>query len=80
MIIDVHAHALTREFLGELARENAFGIESRDDGFGFGGYGPLGNKFVEGEGIELRRNVRQASLFHARIIEARPRQSRATGR
>ena len=46
----------------------------------FGGYGPLGNKFVEGEGIELRRNVRQASLFHARIIEARPRQSRATGR
>jgi aminocarboxymuconate-semialdehyde decarboxylase len=41
MIIDVHAHALTREFLGELARENAFGIEVKGDGFGFGGYGPL---------------------------------------
>jgi aminocarboxymuconate-semialdehyde decarboxylase len=41
MIIDVHAHALTREFLGELAREKAFGIEARDDGFGFGGYGSL---------------------------------------
>jgi aminocarboxymuconate-semialdehyde decarboxylase len=41
MIIDVHAHALTREFLSELARENAFGIEAKGDGFGFGGYGPL---------------------------------------
>jgi aminocarboxymuconate-semialdehyde decarboxylase len=41
MIIDVHAHALTRDFLSELARENAFGIEARDQGFGFGGYGPL---------------------------------------
>ncbi len=41
MIIDVHAHALTRDFLSELAREKAFGIEARDSGFGFGGYGPL---------------------------------------
>jgi aminocarboxymuconate-semialdehyde decarboxylase len=41
MIIDVHAHALTRDFLSELAHEKAFGIEARDSGFGFGGYGPL---------------------------------------
>ncbi len=41
MIIDVHAHALTRDFLSELAREKAFGIETQGDGFGFGGYGPL---------------------------------------
>ena len=41
MIIDVHAHALTRDFLAELAREKAFGIETKGNGFGFGGYGPL---------------------------------------
>ncbi|MDB5612155.1 MAG: amidohydrolase [Bradyrhizobium sp.] len=41
MIIDVHAHALTREFLSELARDNTLGIETKGDGFGFGGYGPL---------------------------------------
>ena len=41
MTIDVHAHALTRAFLAELAREKAFGIEAKGDGFGFGGYGPL---------------------------------------
>lgn len=50
MIIDVHAHALTREFLGELARENAFGIEAKGDGFGFGGYGPLDPLLFDVEG------------------------------
>ncbi len=50
MIIDVHAHALTRAFLGELARENAFGIEARGDGFGFGGYGPLDPLLFDVEG------------------------------
>jgi aminocarboxymuconate-semialdehyde decarboxylase len=50
MIIDVHAHALTRAFLGELARENAFGIEVKGDGFGFGGYGPLDPLLFDVEG------------------------------
>jgi aminocarboxymuconate-semialdehyde decarboxylase len=50
MIIDVHAHALTRDFLAELARENAFGIEAKGDGFGFGGYGPLDPLLFDVEG------------------------------
>ncbi|MCL8383264.1 amidohydrolase family protein [Xanthobacter aminoxidans] len=41
MIVDVHAHALSRDFLGELAREGAFGIETCPEGFRFAGYGPL---------------------------------------
>ncbi len=41
MIIDVHAHALHRPFLAELARQGAFGVESRGAGFGFAGYGEL---------------------------------------
>jgi len=50
MIIDVHAHALTRDFLSELARERAFGIETKGDGFGFGGYGPLDPLLYDVEG------------------------------
>ncbi|MFG1361271.1 amidohydrolase family protein [Xanthobacter pseudotagetidis] len=41
MIVDVHAHSLSRDFLGELAREGAFGIETCPEGFRFAGYGPL---------------------------------------
>ncbi|MEP9350077.1 amidohydrolase family protein [Xanthobacter sp. KR7-225] len=41
MIVDVHAHCLSRDFLRELARERAFGIETCPEGFGFAGYGPL---------------------------------------
>ena len=41
MIVDVHAHALSRDFLSELAREGAFGIETCPEGFRFAGYGPL---------------------------------------
>ncbi|MBP2151170.1 amidohydrolase family protein [Xanthobacter flavus] len=41
MIVDVHAHTLSRDFLGELAREGAFGIETCPEGFRFAGYGPL---------------------------------------
>ena len=51
MIIDVHAHALTRDFLSELAREKAFGIETKGDGFGFGGYGPLDPLLFDVEGV-----------------------------
>lgn len=50
MMIDVHAHALTREFLSELASERAFGIEARGDGFGFGGYGLLDPLLFDVEG------------------------------
>jgi aminocarboxymuconate-semialdehyde decarboxylase len=55
MIIDVHAHALTRAFLADLARERAFGIETKGDGFGFGGYGPLDPLLYDVEGAA--RNV-----------------------
>lgn len=41
MIVDVHAHALSRDFLTELEREGAFGIETCPEGFRFAGYGPL---------------------------------------
>jgi aminocarboxymuconate-semialdehyde decarboxylase len=41
VIVDVHAHALSRDFLSELAREGAFGIETCPEGFRFAGYGPL---------------------------------------
>lgn len=41
MIVDVHAHSLSRDFLNELAREGAFGIEPCAEGFRFAGYGPL---------------------------------------
>ncbi|WP_454625107.1 amidohydrolase family protein [Bradyrhizobium cenepequi] len=50
MTIDVHAHALTRAFLSELAREKAFGIEARGHGFGFGGYGSLDPLLYDVEG------------------------------
>jgi len=36
-MIDVHAHSLDRDFLEELAAENAFGIQRMANGFGFGG-------------------------------------------
>ncbi|MEP9355512.1 amidohydrolase family protein [Xanthobacter sp. KR7-65] len=41
MIVDVHAHALSRDFLSELVREGAFGMETCPEGFRFAGYGPL---------------------------------------
>ena len=62
MIIDVHAHALTRAFLGELARENAFGIEARGDGFGFGGYGPLDPLLFDVEGAAQSLTARDITL------------------
>ena len=40
-MIDVHAHALHRDFLDELAAAGTFGIEARGTGFGFAGYGDL---------------------------------------
>jgi len=62
MIIDVHAHALTRAFLGELAREKAFGIEARGDGFGFGGYGPLDPLLFDVEGAAQSVAARDITL------------------
>jgi aminocarboxymuconate-semialdehyde decarboxylase len=62
MIIDVHAHALTRAFLGELARENAFGIEAKGDGFGFGGYGPLDPLLFDPEGAAQSLVARDIAL------------------
>jgi aminocarboxymuconate-semialdehyde decarboxylase len=62
MIIDVHAHALTREFLGELARESAFGIEARGDGFGFGGYGLLDPLLFDAEGTAESLVARDITL------------------
>jgi aminocarboxymuconate-semialdehyde decarboxylase len=62
MIIDVHAHALTREFLAELARENAFGIEAKGDGFGFGGYGPLDPMLSDVEGAVRSLTARDITL------------------
>lgn len=62
MIIDVHAHALTREFLGELAREKAFGIEARGDGFGFGGYGSLDPLLFDVEGAAASLVERDITL------------------
>jgi aminocarboxymuconate-semialdehyde decarboxylase len=62
MIIDVHAHALTREFLSELARENAFGIETKGDGFGFGGYGPLDPLLFDVEGAVQSLAARDITL------------------
>lgn len=42
MIVDVHAHVLTEDFLRELTAERLFGIEPGPDGsFVFPGYGPL---------------------------------------
>ena len=40
-MIDVHAHALHRDFLAALARQGSLGIEARGTGFGFAGYGEL---------------------------------------
>jgi aminocarboxymuconate-semialdehyde decarboxylase len=41
-MIDVHAHALHRDFLAGLARDGARGLEARaGGGFGFAGYGEL---------------------------------------
>lgn len=48
--IDVHAHALSRDFLTELAREGAFGIETCPEGFRFSGYGPLDPLLFDLEG------------------------------
>jgi aminocarboxymuconate-semialdehyde decarboxylase len=62
MIIDVHAHALTREFLTELAREKAFGIETKGDGFGFGGYGPLDPLLYDVEGAAQSLVTRDITL------------------
>jgi aminocarboxymuconate-semialdehyde decarboxylase len=62
MIIDVHAHALTRDFLAELARENAFGIEAKGDGFGFGGYGPLDALLFDVEGAVTSLTARDITL------------------
>jgi aminocarboxymuconate-semialdehyde decarboxylase len=62
VIIDVHAHALTREFLGELARDNAFGIEAKGDGFGFGGYGPLDPLLYDVEGAAQSLVARDITL------------------
>jgi aminocarboxymuconate-semialdehyde decarboxylase len=62
MIIDVHAHALMRTFLSELARENAFGIETRGDGFGFGGYGPLDPLLFDVEGAAQSLAARDITL------------------
>ena len=42
MIVDVHAHILTEEFLSRLADEHVFGIEHGEGGtYVFPGYGPL---------------------------------------
>jgi aminocarboxymuconate-semialdehyde decarboxylase len=62
MIIDVHAHALTREFLIELAREKVFGIETKGDGFGFGGYGPLDPLLYDVEGAAKSLVARDITL------------------
>jgi aminocarboxymuconate-semialdehyde decarboxylase len=62
MIVDVHAHALTREFLAELARENAFGIEVKGDGFGFGGYGSLDPMLSDVEGAVRSLTARDITL------------------
>jgi aminocarboxymuconate-semialdehyde decarboxylase len=62
MIIDVHAHAVMRTFLSELARENAFGIETRGDGFGFGGYGPLDPLLFDVEGAAQSLAARDITL------------------
>jgi aminocarboxymuconate-semialdehyde decarboxylase len=62
MMIDVHAHALTRAFLSELARERAFGIEAKGDGFGFGGYGPLDPLLFDVEGAVKSVTARDTTL------------------
>lgn len=62
MIIDVHAHALTRDFLNELASEGSFGIESRGNGFGFGGYGLLDPLLYDFEGAARSVAVRNITL------------------
>jgi len=40
-VIDVHAHALHRDFLGDPHVQTVLGIEARGAGFGFQGYGDL---------------------------------------
>lgn len=40
-IIDIHCHATTRAFLGELARDHVFGLESDGDRFIAGKAGPV---------------------------------------
>ena len=40
-MIDVHAHAMHRDFLADPAVQARFGIEARGAGFGFAGYGDL---------------------------------------
>lgn len=69
-MIDVHAHALTRAFLSELARERAFGIEAKGDGFGFGGYGPLDPLLFDVEGAVMSVTARDITL---RLVSPPPR-------
>ncbi|MGH7079032.1 MAG: amidohydrolase family protein [Acetobacteraceae bacterium] len=49
-MIDVHAHAFHRPFLENLARRGMLGVEARDDGFGFAGYGTLDPLLFDLEG------------------------------
>ena len=69
-LIDVHAHALSQGFLTELAREGAFGIEAREAGFGFAGYGPLDPLLSDVEGRLADLTARDVSL---QLISPPPR-------
>jgi aminocarboxymuconate-semialdehyde decarboxylase len=49
-MIDVHAHALHRDFLNDSHVQATLGIETRGDGFGFAGYGDLDPLLFDIEG------------------------------
>ena len=50
MLIDIHAHALHRDFLGDAAVQGVLGVEARGGGFGFRGYGDLDPLLFDVEG------------------------------
>lgn len=69
-MIDVHAHALHRGFLQELAAQGALGIEARGAGFGFAGYGDLDPLLFDIEGRTASLESRGVTL---QLISPPPR-------
>jgi aminocarboxymuconate-semialdehyde decarboxylase len=62
MTIDVHAHALHRDFLSDRHVQATLGIESRGSGFGFAGYGELDPLLFDLEGRTANLEQRGVTL------------------
>ena len=69
-LIDIHAHALHRDFLNDPTTQATLGVEPRGQGFGFKGYGDLDPLLFDIEGRVASLETREIRL---QVVSPPPR-------